>query len=156
MIVSRGNMLKFYLNNLREVFEDAWSIETVHKSVKYSHNFFSKSEGQCFVTSWIMKEIFEDKCIGKDFIVCRGTVYYKDIKIIEDHCWIEGKIGNKCYIIDLTQDQKTDNRVFILSKKEYLSSKYRYVIRKKYISAIDVNIGAMERVNILKERMGIV
>lgn len=104
--------MQFELTNTRllkerVVLEKCWSSKTAHPTTKF--NVFSNiSQGQCFVTSMYLFNLFNNGNEKNSSItIHRGRI--EDLEgrcLVHDHCWLEIET-NLCdnLIIDMTADQ---------------------------------------------------
>lgn len=145
--------LKNILIFLRKEFEAVWTLDTAHYSVYNLDGEIPVSAGQCFVTSWLIKEYLESIGFFNDISVCRGTLWYANNIIIDNHCWVEMNYGQQIMIIDLTQDQATSCKVFISSKKKSEAKGFFYNTENMYDDLTSVKMEAKLRVDILRERI---
>lgn len=145
--------LKNILIFLREEFEAVWTLDTAHYSVYNLDGEKPVSAGQCFVTSWLIKEYLESIGFSSDISVCRGELWSENNVIIDDHCWVEMSYGQKIMIIDLTQDQATSCKVFISSKKGAEAKGFLYNTEDIYNDLTNLKMEAKLRVDILRERI---
>lgn len=155
LICINNNDIHRRIDQLRNRFESVWSKDTAHHSV-YSlpKERLTPSAGQCFVTSWLLKEYLQSESEFNNIFVCRGTLRHRDNNIIDNHCWVEGRINNRNIIFDLTQDQATSNRIYIVPEDDCY--KYGFIYIKQYIFDMSTSIKpeALQRVRTLKDRMG--
>lgn len=154
-IVKKKLIIEKLLSHLRCKFELSWANDTVHNSVydNYFGGCCPRAMGQCFVTSWLVKEFLEYNLDVHDIVVCRGHLRDNQKVIIADHCWVEGYISCEKFIIDLTQDQSTSNRIYIRSEQEYKKEDLLYKQYAVYKTLMDIKPETIIRVNILRERM---
>lgn len=145
--------LKNILIFLRQEFEAVWALDTAHRSVHNLSGNIPKSTGQCFVTSWIIKEFLESIGFSNNIVVCRGIVCYEDNIIMKNHCWVEMNYGQQFVIIDLTQDQVTSCKIYISSKKESEAKGFLYNTEKIYNNLENIKMEARLRVNILRAKI---
>lgn len=148
--------LKSILLFLRRKFEDAWALDTAHCSVHNAKNKIPQSAGQCFVTSWLIKEYLEKIGFSNSISVCKGALWYAGNQIIDNHCWVEMNYKHQIIIIDLTQDQVTSYKIYVSSKEDSKENGYLYNTKVVYRNLENVKMEARLRVNILRERIGVI
>lgn len=151
--INESLCLKNILFFLREEFEAVWTLDTAHYSVYNLDGEIPVSAGQCFVTSWLIKEYLESIDFSNDISVCRGALWHKNNIIIDNHCWVEMCCGKQILIVDLTQDQVTSCKVFICSKRESEAKGFLYNTENIYDDLTSVKMEAKLRVDILRERI---
>lgn len=86
---------------LREIISRGWDADTAYPN---SGGAKSRPEGQCYVTSRLLKELH---IFGK---VATGRVGNYDGL----HCWYEQEINGETWIIDLTANQKGMGKASII------------------------------------------
>lgn len=137
------------LTRIRTKLEHTWNLETAHISARSIWTEDTKSAGQCFVTAYLLKSYFEELGIFDNVQIHDGTVYEKNSPIIFNHCWIEAHTSTASFLIDLTQDQKTNEKIFISSLSSNHAN-YHYETKKIYFITKQPSPEAMYRANLLK------